>query len=104
MVGVKQLTLFLWGILPVYAAPVFDKRTGQVVPGKYIVTLKPGVSTSEVQSHLSWVTDVHARSLSGRDASGVDKIYSINTFNAYSGSFDDATIAQIQGSEQVSNP
>ncbi|KAH8893890.1 subtilisin-like proteinase Mp1 [Thozetella sp. PMI_491] len=101
MVAIKQIALFLWGVLPVYAAPVVDKRSGQVIPGKYIITLKPGASVSQVENHLSWVADVHARSVSRRDTTGVDKVYNINDFSAYSGSFDPATLSQIQNSNEV---
>lgn len=104
MVGFKQITLLFLGILPIYASPLVDKRSGEAIPDKYIITLKPGVSSSQVDSHLSWVADVHTRSLSRRESSGVDKVYSINEFNAYSGSFDVATISKIEESEQVSYP
>ena len=83
------------------AAPVTDKRAPQVIPGKYIVTLKPGVPLSTVDAHLSWVRR-RSVNLSRRESSGVEKVYSIENFNAYAGSFDAATIEEIRNSEDVS--
>lgn len=84
----------------------FDKRAPQAVPNKYIVTLKPGVSSSSVKTHLHWVDAVHKRSLARRgtsDTTGVDQVYNIKDFNAYAGSFDSETIKEIQASEDVSH-
>ncbi|KAK4185612.1 putative serine protease with a subtilisin domain [Podospora australis] len=90
---------------PSFALPVIKRdeaATAVPIPGKYIVTLKPGVSPTHVKTHLNWVRDVHARSLSHRDTSGVDQVYKIgNDFNGYAGSFDDDTIQQIRGSNDV---
>jgi oryzin len=103
MVGFRQLALLAGIALPwVTAAPVIDKRAARVLPGKYIITLKPGVSVDSVGSHLNWVRDVHARSLSRRDTAGVEKVFNIEDFNAYAGTFDPATIAEIRDSEDVS--
>ncbi len=100
MVAIKSFVLL--GIaVPAWAVSFLKHRAAEVVPGKYIITLKPGVEQS---GHLSWVNGVHARrSLSSRDAKGVNKVYRINDFKAYSGSFDEATIAQIRRSEQVAS-
>ncbi|KAK3376533.1 oryzin precursor [Lasiosphaeria ovina] len=102
MVGLWRFSL-LAGIVaftPVLSAPL-DKLSPEIIPGKYIVTLKPGVSLSDIRTHLNWVTDVHSRSLSRRDSKGVENVYSIRDFNAYAGSFDAATISEIQRSDQV---
>ncbi|KAK0649633.1 subtilisin-related protease [Cercophora newfieldiana] len=102
MVGFRQLSLFAGIILSwATAAPVIDKRAARVLPGKYIVTLKPGVSVDTVGSHLNWARAVHARSLSRRDTAGVEKVFAVQDFNAYAGSFDAATIAEIRDSEDV---
>ncbi|KAK3348866.1 alkaline protease [Lasiosphaeria hispida] len=104
MVGFRQLALLAGIVAPwTLAHPIVDKRGSQVIPNKYIVTLKPGASINDVKSHLSWAKDVHARSLSvgRRDTTGVDKVYSALDFNAYSGSFDAATVDEIRNNEQV---
>ncbi|KAI1379661.1 subtilisin-like serine protease pepD [Hypoxylon crocopeplum] len=75
-----------------------DLQDGDVIPGKYIVSIKPGV---EADSHLAWVSAVHQRSTSRRDAVGLEKTYGFGDFNGYAGEFDDETITQIQGSENV---
>ncbi|KAK1672523.1 peptidase S8/S53 domain-containing protein [Colletotrichum godetiae] len=66
-----------------------------IIPGEYIVSLKPGLARSQVESHLSRAASVHSRSPSRRDTTGIDKAFSIGAFNAYAGSFDEVTIAEI---------
>ena len=100
MVGLKTLTLHLAAVLPALAAPV-DKQATQVVPNSYIVTLKQGASAASFESHLSWVDDVHRRSVSKRDTTGVDKVFNLDGFTAYSGSFDVATLQEIKKSDEV---
>ena len=97
MVGFKQLALILGTILPAWALPVNEKR--DVIPGEYIVTLKPG---AEGKSHLAWVNNVHSRSVARRALhTGVGKTFGIQSFKGYSGAFDDETIAQIRQNKQV---
>lgn len=97
MVGFKQLALILGAILPTWSLPVNDKR--DAIPGKYIVTLKPG---AEVNSHLAWVNDVHSRSITRRELhTGVGKTFGIHSFRGYSGAFDDETVARIRRNKQV---
>jgi len=97
MVGVKQLALLLGAVLPIYAAPAKRDAPTQ---GKYIVTLKGNLAKPQVASHLSWVSEVHARSLSRRETSGVDKVWT-TSFKGYSGEFDAATIVEILNSDEV---
>ncbi|KAH7015500.1 peptidase S8/S53 domain-containing protein [Ilyonectria destructans] len=99
MANLRNLALFLGAFLPAaLAAPT--KRDDAVVPGKYIVTLKPDAGV-EVESHLNWVADVHRRSLSKRDTAGVENTFNISTWNAYSGEFDKATLEEIKASPDV---
>ncbi|KAK4196104.1 peptidase S8/S53 domain-containing protein, partial [Triangularia verruculosa] len=85
------------------ALPVIKRDEPVPIPGKYIVTLKPGVAPSHVKTHLSWVKDVHARSLSRRDESGIEKVYDALDFHGYAGSFDEETISLIRASEDVAS-
>ncbi|KAM3514027.1 hypothetical protein MY11210_002344 [Beauveria gryllotalpidicola] len=88
-------------------AALFLAALGAAAPapsaGKYIVTLKDGVTASKVESHLQWVNNVHARSLGRRDLNlnGVEKTYGIGSFNGYAGNFDAATIEEIRNSPEV---
>ncbi|KAK4159553.1 putative serine protease with a subtilisin domain [Cladorrhinum sp. PSN259] len=100
MVAFNCLALLVGLTLTVSALTV-AKRGPEAIPGKYIVTLKSGAPGSAVKSHLNWVRDMHARSLSRRDTSGIDQIYNINDFNAYAGSFDEDTISEIRNSDDV---
>lgn len=98
----KNLALFVSTLLPfVSASPVVKPRAADPIPNKYIVTLKEDVAAADVQSHLNWVGEVHARSLGRRQLPGVEKTYNISTFQGYAGAFDDATIAEIEASPEV---
>ncbi|KAH6652438.1 subtilase [Truncatella angustata] len=103
MISIRQLTVALGALLPaIFAAPTGTQQSKrEVIPGKYIITLKSGVTVSDVSSHLNWVSDVHRRSLSKRDTAGVENTYNISTWNAYAGEFDDATIAEIKANPEV---
>ncbi|KAH7034607.1 alkaline protease [Microdochium trichocladiopsis] len=95
MLNFPKLALLFGALLPAaLAAPTPAGK--QVIPGKFIVTLKQGASAADVASHLNRVRDIHARSLSRRDTVGVEKTYAIEDFNAYAGEFDDETIAAIK--------
>ncbi|POS74329.1 alkaline proteinase [Diaporthe helianthi] len=100
MYGLEKLALVAGALLSfVNAAPVTSQPQARAIPSKYIVTLK---ETADFESHLVWAKGMHARSLGRRDLSGVEKTFKISDFNAYSGSFDDATIAEIKNSDAVS--
>ncbi|KPM34286.1 Subtilisin-like proteinase Mp1 [Neonectria ditissima] len=84
-------------------APVSTHAIGDIVKGKYIVTIKPEIEAPRLEDHLGWVDDIHARSLRRRDGAteaGVDKVWS-NTFKGYSGEFDKDTIKEIKNSDEV---
>ncbi|KAL9110941.1 MAG: hypothetical protein Q9227_004556 [Pyrenula ochraceoflavens] len=101
-----SLTLFLGAVLPlVQGAPVpATAPQPDAVPGKYIVLLKPDLSSAQVESH---VADIHSRSITRRDTAedpapaGVEYTYGFRGFNAYAGSFDAATLEEIKASSDV---
>ncbi|KAF4965512.1 hypothetical protein FSARC_6692 [Fusarium sarcochroum] len=98
------VTLFLGcGLAVPASSPAPVAQPGAIIPGSYIVTLKPGVDAVKAKSHISWVKDVHKRSLTKRDNDkGVDKTYhSQSGFQGYSGSFDHSTLKEIQKSPEV---
>lgn len=79
------------------ARPRLD--AANVIPGRYVVTLKPGI---EIEKHLDWASDIYTRSQGRREMhTGVSHEYSIQEFRAYAGAFDDATIQQISESDDV---
>ncbi|KAI3392512.1 hypothetical protein diail_5553 [Diaporthe ilicicola] len=97
MLCFNKLALALSTLSLVWTHPVQHKR--DVIPGKYIVTLKPD---ADVGSHITWVNGIQARRLRRQDAeSGVSKSYSFKSFSGYAGSFDDATIDEIRNSAEV---
>jgi len=97
MVSLKALAL-LFGVAA--AAPAM-----KTIPNKFIVTLKSGTDTTQLESHVNWARDVHSRSLSRRGRNGVtggvDKVWT-NSFKGYSGEFDAATVQEIKGNDDVS--
>ena len=106
MANLRRLAVFIGALLPAaFAAPAPARGPVQeVIPGKYIVTLKEGISAEAVDSHLSWVTDVHKRSLSKRSTVGVEKTYGIGKdFNGYAGEFDESTLDEIKKNPDVSH-
>ncbi|KAK0744597.1 peptidase S8/S53 domain-containing protein [Apiosordaria backusii] len=100
MLNLTHLLLYVGLTL---ALPVLKRDQPVPIPGKYIITLKPGVAPSHIKTHLSWVKDVHARSLSRRDESGIEKVYDALDFHGYAGFFDEGTIAQIRASDDVAS-
>ncbi|KAI1383904.1 alkaline proteinase [Hypoxylon trugodes] len=103
MANLRRLALFIGALLPsVFAAPTpAAQQKREIIPGKYIVTLKEGISNEDFKSHLNWARDVHARSLGKRDTVGVSHEYQIHNFSAYAGEFDDETLEQIKNSADV---
>ncbi|KAJ4118943.1 proteinase B [Fusarium equiseti] len=102
MTSFRRIALGLAALLPaVLAAPTEKRQELTSAPDKYIITLKPEAAEAKVEAHMAWVTDVHRRSLGKRDTSGVEKKFNISSWNAYSGEFDDATIAEIKKSPEV---
>ncbi len=106
MASLRRIAIFIGALLPAaFAAPavVPSPRAKEIIPGKYIVTLKEGISSEAVESHLSWVSDVHKRSLSRRATVGIEKTYGVgNAFNGYAGEFDDSTLEEIKNNPDVS--
>lgn len=100
MLGFANLAALLLAALPMAAAAPAPAAGGS---GKYIITLKDGISAHDVDSHLGWVNDVHARSIGRRDLQldGVNVKYDIGSFSGYAGEFDAATIDEIRNSPEV---
>ncbi|RTE74127.1 hypothetical protein BHE90_011444 [Fusarium euwallaceae] len=90
---------------PAPASSSSSSSTGpsDIIPGSYIITLKPSIKVAKVKAHIKWVKDVHKRSLTKRDSdNGIEKTYDNEAgFHAYSGTFDASTIKQIKKSPDV---
>lgn len=87
--------------LSVAAAPAQENN---VQKDKYIVTLKGGISSRDVESHMNWARGIHDASLGRRalDLPGIEKRYDFGDFHAYLGSFDKETLEKIMGNPDVS--
>ncbi|PHH67365.1 hypothetical protein CDD81_133 [Ophiocordyceps australis] len=77
-------------------------ESGSVIPGKYIVTLKPGLETRDLDNHLSWVDGVHKRGMSAMQYKGIETKFTGKTkFQAYTGHFDKSTVDEIRNNPDV---
>jgi subtilisin family serine protease len=85
----------------VQAAPV--EVDADIIPNQFIVQLRPGIPASAILEHHQVVRDLHSRGLSQRDGVffGLGKTFSAGDFNAYAGTFDSATIAEIAALPEV---
>ncbi|RAR00302.1 subtilisin-like protein [Stemphylium lycopersici] len=89
-----------------YAAPVAAPPANEVIPGKYIVQLKPDTDVASIVAHHNKVRSIHARNLARRGDAGpsgspVEREYGFGDFKAYSGSFDEATIEELKALPEV---
>ncbi|KAL4730765.1 hypothetical protein ACLX1H_002804 [Fusarium chlamydosporum] len=103
MVNFKNLAVAATSLIGlVNAAPTAKVDSTKVIPGKYIVTLKSDIAAADVESHLSWVGDVHKRGLNERAEKGVERTYNGKYgFHGYAGSFDKNTITEIKENPDV---
>ncbi|KAI1636332.1 peptidase S8/S53 domain-containing protein [Biscogniauxia mediterranea] len=103
MASLRRLALFFGALLPAaLAAPTpAEPRKREIVPNKYIVTLKSGVNASDFEAHVNWARDIHSRSLTRRDTAGVQQTYNIDDFNAYAAELDEATLEIIKSNPDV---
>lgn len=91
--------LLLLAISAVSAFPAPQTPEADIVPGKYIVTLKKEIKEPVIQSHIQWIEGVHRR-LAKRGETGVDKVWK-NNFKGYSGEFGEETINEILSNDDV---
>lgn len=90
----------------IQAAPVAAPPPNEVIPGKYIVQLKPDTDVASVAAHHNKVRSIHARNVArrgddGSDGSPVEHEYAFGDFKAYSGSFDEATVQELKSLPEV---
>jgi oryzin len=88
------------------AAPVPQDAAAAPATAKYIITLKSGIDPEVGISHINWAGDLHRRGIYRREENGTVeedlKVFKIADFNAYAGSFDEETIAELKASPEVS--
>jgi hypothetical protein len=109
MISLKSLaaaaTLFAAGL----ALPHKTTRSvpENAIEDSYIITLKSG--DYAIEEHVGWVSEAHKRNLMKRGLhersyGGVDHTFSNpDGFRAYTAHFDKATIAEIEGRDDVSD-
>jgi oryzin len=89
------------------AAPVASRAVDDLIPGKYIIQLKPDTDVASIALHHNKVRSIYARNLARRDGiaevGGLEREFQIGEFKAYSGSFDDATVEELKAMPEVSH-
>jgi oryzin len=94
---------FLAQAAPAKRAPAI----GDVVPGKYIVQLKPGMTGMSIAAHHAKLVQIHARNVIRRsleeEGTGVEHEYNMGKFVGYSGGFDAATIEELKAMPEVND-
>lgn len=125
MPSLRQLSLLVGGLLSLgsltIAAPISNNTShtnstvagtnstvaGTNVRGRYIVSLKHGLTARDLESHVGWVNQVHKRSkrslgehkYSNSTSAGVHKTF--DNLHVYVGEFDDDTLEQIKSRPDV---
>ncbi|KAL2835459.1 peptidase S8/S53 domain-containing protein [Aspergillus pseudoustus] len=98
MRGFRRCLVLVAAALPfVFSAPVAQNQTSapEVIPGRYIVTLKKEISSDTIIQHRSWVSSILA------DSDAIENVITVPSFNAYFGSFSDAVIDRIKSDSAV---
>ncbi|KNG50766.1 alkaline serine protease alp1 [Stemphylium lycopersici] len=86
------------------AAPLSTRPSEDIVAGKYLVQLMPDVDVASIASHHQKVRGIKARNLGRRDDAEEDtsiQEYDLGDFKGYAGSFDSATIAELEAMPEV---
>lgn len=103
---ITRLAAFAVAAAPFLAsAAPFQKS--EIVPGKYIIQLKPDVDVATIASHRIKVREIHARNVlrrrafSNAETGGVEKEFGFGDFHAYAGGFDAATIEELRNMPEV---
>jgi hypothetical protein len=97
--------------LAVAAAPFLAQaapfKKSEIVPGKYIIQLRPDVDVATIAAHHNKVREIHRRNILARrglseaEAGGVENEYAFGGFHGYSGGFDAATIEELKNMPEV---
>ncbi|KAH7069599.1 subtilisin-like protease-like protein [Paraphoma chrysanthemicola] len=100
VVAVAATQLF---ILATAFAP---RGTNDLVPGRYIIQLKPDTDVASIAAHHSKVRSIHARNIGRRSGdriwgAGKEREFQIGDFKAYAGSFDKTTIEELKALDEV---
>lgn len=100
MVNITRIAISLASLLCLANAAPVEER-GLLSNSKYIVTLKDGISASDLTTHLAWVKKITSGGLLKRSTGSLLNTINIEGFNAYVGSFDLVTLALIKANSMV---
>lgn len=87
------------------AIPVASRAVDELIPGKYIIQLKPDTDAAVIAAHHNTVRTIHARNLARRDdgqeSAGIEREYEIGDFKGYAGAFDADTVEELKALPEV---
>jgi oryzin len=93
-----------WSLLA-QAGPISAAGAGRVLPGKWIVTLRPDADGAAITSHLEQVREIHGRNVrrggAEHEYGGVERRYGFGRFKGYAGSFGAATVEELRRLPEV---
>jgi oryzin len=77
-----------------------------VVPGKWIVMLRPDADGATMASHLERVREIHKRDVGRRggvehESGGIERQYGFRGFKGYAGSFGAAAVEELRRMPEV---
>ncbi|TPX20431.1 Basic amino-acid permease [Coccidioides immitis] len=102
----QLLNLSLFFLLPFATANPIPQDSQDIIPGQYIVTLKDGLTTAEIDAHKTWLASTHrsniaAKGHSGIETEGVFKHFQIHKLNMYAAGLDKKTVEELRRSPHV---
>ncbi|OAG00098.1 subtilisin-like protease-like protein [Paraphaeosphaeria sporulosa] len=86
-----------------HASPLSAAGAGQVVPGKWIVTLRPDADVATVSSHFVKVREIRARNVGvrHREVGEIERQYRFGMFKGYAGAFDELMVEELRELPEV---
>ncbi|KAH0593933.1 hypothetical protein MHUMG1_08256 [Metarhizium humberi] len=101
----KHLIALLALFSMITTALAADNETPTDLENQYSVFLKDGITSSEIDTHLAWVEDLHKNSPGFKQGlTGVTGRFDIGDTYGYDGEFDESTIKQIEDRPEESSP
>ncbi|KAH6629245.1 subtilisin-like protease-like protein [Boeremia exigua] len=94
---------------PLFASAAPVTSTDGIIPGKYIVRLKPDADIASITAHHNTVRNIQARNIAKRHRrptatekeAGVEREYGFGKFKGYAGAFDAATVEELKALPEV---
>ncbi|KAF6786792.1 alkaline proteinase [Colletotrichum sojae] len=101
--NIKVISVIIAAIVAPSLSVSFPRNQvgAKVIPERWIVTLKPGISRQKATEHLDWTRSVHQRSVLRRQTAGVERSFGIGNFQAYTGVLMDRLLLKSKPDKRV---